>query len=93
MKTSRYLNCSFLLLFLLLLLLLLLLISAENSKTQSEKIRYETNISSELLRLHQRREDCILLVGLVPHPYSGGFPLFNSNGLLHSALDGVVFVK
>ena len=72
---------------------LLLLISAENSKTQSEKIRYETNISSESLRLHQRCEDCKLPLGPVPHPYSGGFPLLNSNDLLHSALDGVVFVR
>ena len=40
--------------------------------------------------------DFNLLVGPVPHPYpggGGGVPLFNSSGLLQSALDGVVFVR
>ena len=34
-----------------------------------------------------------MLVGLVPHPYSGRVSFVNSNGLLDSALDGVVFVR
>ena len=69
----------------------------------------QTNIPSESLRRHQRcemtgcvteslREDCKLLVGPVPHPFSGGVggggvPLFNSTGFLDSELDGAVFVR
>ena len=59
------------------------------------------NISSESLSLHQRREvtgyvtespreDCKLLVGPVPHPYSRVGSLFNSNGFLDSMLDDAV---
>ena len=66
----------------------------------------QSNIPSESLRRHQRcevtgcvteslREDCKLLVGPVPHPFSGGGggPLFNSTGFLDSELDGAVFVR
>ena len=34
-----------------------------------------------------------MVVGPGPHPIQGGFPLFNGNGLLDSALDGVQRAK
>ena len=56
-------------------------------------VKSDTLIRNRKVTNPQERINCKLLVGPVPHAYSGRVFLFNSGGFLDSVLDGIIFVR